>query len=122
MGLGPVRTFSLVEARERARQIRQQLMQNIDPLSARDADRAKRQRDNAAVFKICVAPEIKPGAFAVLTTDTGKSEDLPLWRFILRPNREMAERAPSDNLDGRPVRHDYALPDDQRPALAERDD
>ena len=53
MGLGPVRTFSLVEARERARQIRQQLMQNIDPLSARDADRAKRQRDNAAVFKIC---------------------------------------------------------------------
>jgi hypothetical protein len=48
MGLGPVRTISLVEARERARQIRQQLIQNIDPLSARDVDRAKRQRDNAA--------------------------------------------------------------------------
>ena len=53
MGLGPLRTFSLVEARERARQIRQQLAQNVDPLSARDADRAKRQRDSAATFKLC---------------------------------------------------------------------
>lgn len=53
MGLGPLRTFTLVEARERARQIRQQLTQNIDPLSARDADRAKRQRENTATFKLC---------------------------------------------------------------------
>lgn len=53
MGLGPLRTFSLVEARERARQLRQQLAQNVDPLSARDNDRTKRQRESAATFKLC---------------------------------------------------------------------
>ena len=53
MGLGPLRTFSLAEARERARQLRQQLAQNVDPLSARDADRAKRQRESATTFKLC---------------------------------------------------------------------
>jgi integrase len=53
MGLGPLRTFSLLEARERARQLRQQLAQNVDPLSARDADHAKRQRESAATFKLC---------------------------------------------------------------------
>ena len=53
MGLGSLRTFSLVEARERARQLRQQLAQNVDPLSARDGDRAKRQRESAATFKLC---------------------------------------------------------------------
>ncbi|MGN6517079.1 MAG: Arm DNA-binding domain-containing protein, partial [Rhizomicrobium sp.] len=52
MGLGPLRTFSLMEARERARQLRQQLAQNVDPLSARDGDRAKRQRESAATFKL----------------------------------------------------------------------
>jgi hypothetical protein len=34
-----------------------------------------------------VAPEIKPGAFAMLTTGDHESDGLPLWRFILRPNR-----------------------------------
>jgi hypothetical protein len=42
----------LIEARERARQLRQQLVRNVDPLSARDADRAKGQRENAATFKL----------------------------------------------------------------------
>jgi integrase len=37
MGLGPVHTFSLDEARERAKQARQQLIDGIDPIDAREA-------------------------------------------------------------------------------------
>src|SRR4051812_29711828 len=40
MGIGALRTFSLDEARERARKLRQQLADGIDPLAARDAERA----------------------------------------------------------------------------------
>jgi integrase len=40
MGLGPLHTFSLAEARERARKARQQLADGIDPLRAREAQRA----------------------------------------------------------------------------------
>ena len=40
MGLGPLHTFSLAEARERARKARQQLAHGIDPLHAREAQRA----------------------------------------------------------------------------------
>ena len=40
MGLGPLHTFSLAEARERARKARQQLADGIDPLQARGAQRA----------------------------------------------------------------------------------
>ena len=40
MGLGPLRTFSLPEARERARKVRQLLADGIDPLEARRAEHA----------------------------------------------------------------------------------
>lgn len=40
MGLGPLHTFSLKEARDRARKARQQLLDGIDPLDARKAERA----------------------------------------------------------------------------------
>ena len=40
MGLGPVRAFSLSEARERNRRIRQKLVDGIDPLDERRAERA----------------------------------------------------------------------------------
>jgi integrase len=40
MGLGPTHTFSLEEARERARKARQQLADGVDPLDARAAERA----------------------------------------------------------------------------------
>jgi integrase len=53
MGLGPLRTFTLAEAREQARLLRQQVMRNIDPLSARDSERAQRQREKAVTFRIC---------------------------------------------------------------------
>ena len=41
MGLGSARTFSLDEARERARQERKKLADKIDPLAVRRAERAK---------------------------------------------------------------------------------
>jgi integrase len=40
MGLGPLHTISLKEARDRARKARQQLLDGIDPLDARKAERA----------------------------------------------------------------------------------
>jgi integrase len=42
MGLGPLHTINLLEARERARRARQQLLDGIDPLEARAADKAAR--------------------------------------------------------------------------------
>jgi integrase len=42
MGLGPCADFTLEEARERARQARQLLADGIDPLEARQAERAQR--------------------------------------------------------------------------------
>jgi integrase len=48
MGLGPVRDFTLDEARERARRARQVLRDGVDPLDARRAERS-RQAANAAL-------------------------------------------------------------------------
>lgn len=42
MGLGPLHTFSLAEARERARKARQLLADGTDPLTARAAEKAER--------------------------------------------------------------------------------
>lgn len=41
MGLGPLHTIDLEEARERARKARRQLLDGVDPLDARRAERAK---------------------------------------------------------------------------------
>jgi integrase len=55
MGLGPVHTFSLNEARDLAEQCRKQLLKGIDPRQARDAERiAKRLEDSKGVtFREC---------------------------------------------------------------------
>jgi integrase len=42
MGLGPLHTVTLAEARERARRARLQLLDGSDPLAAREAERAQR--------------------------------------------------------------------------------
>ena len=47
MGLGPLHTVSLQEARERARRARGQLLDGIDPLDARKAEHARRALDAA---------------------------------------------------------------------------
>lgn len=55
MGLGPLHTFSLADARERARAVRQQLHNNVDPLEARKTERAQRamQSVRQMSFKEC---------------------------------------------------------------------
>ena len=47
MGLGPLHTVSLQEARERARKARQQLLDGVDPLDARKAERAAKALEAA---------------------------------------------------------------------------
>lgn len=53
MGLGPLKTFDLKEARERARKARQLLKDNIDPLEARAAarDAARKHAAERITFK-----------------------------------------------------------------------
>src|SRR5258708_7821579 len=50
MGLGALHTFSLDEARARARKARQQLADGIDPLDARKAEHAKQTAEAAAAI------------------------------------------------------------------------
>ena len=47
MGLGPVITINLAEARERARQARQQLLDGIDPIDARQGRRMEARAEGA---------------------------------------------------------------------------
>jgi hypothetical protein len=47
MGLGPLHTISLADARELARQCRQQLLRGIDPIEARKSERLAKQLEAA---------------------------------------------------------------------------
>jgi integrase len=49
MGLGPLHTIGLSEARERARTARHQLLDGIDPLDARQAEKARKAAEAAAL-------------------------------------------------------------------------
>jgi hypothetical protein len=63
MGIGPVHTLSLVEARERARACRQVLLDGRDPIEERNADRMRRQLDAARAmsFAQCAEARRAPG-------------------------------------------------------------
>lgn len=47
MGLGPLYTLSLAEARQRATECRRQILDGFDPIAAREADRAKKRLEAA---------------------------------------------------------------------------
>src|SRR5688500_17354529 len=55
MGLGSFNTFSLAEARERAKAQRKLLADGVDPIDARDAGKAQEalQKANALTFAEC---------------------------------------------------------------------
>lgn len=55
MGLGPLHTVGLADARRLALECRKQKLAGIDPLAARDAQRAARKQEAAAriIFKAC---------------------------------------------------------------------
>lgn len=61
MGLGPLHTVSLAEAREIARQLRQQLLDGTDPLEAKRKAQQEKQLANAAAltFAQCCEQYIK---------------------------------------------------------------
>jgi integrase len=48
LGLGPLHTISLAEARDKARLLRQQLLDNVNPLEAKREEGLKRQRERDA--------------------------------------------------------------------------
>jgi integrase len=50
MGLGSIHTFSLAEAREKARECRQLLAEGVDPIEARNAKRTQTKLDAAKVM------------------------------------------------------------------------
>jgi hypothetical protein len=66
MGLGSVQTVSLAEARERARHLRQLLLDGIDPLEARRQQRAERRLEAAKemTFGSCVEAYLEAHAAA----------------------------------------------------------
>jgi Arm DNA-binding domain len=58
MGLGPTHTITLAAARERARQLREQIVMGVDPLAAkRESERqrlaARAQQEAAMTFENC---------------------------------------------------------------------
>lgn len=57
MGIGPVRAFSLSEARERNRRVRQKLVDGINPLDERRAERAAKLAAAAKVVTFTEAAE-----------------------------------------------------------------
>lgn len=61
MGLGPVHTIGLAEARARALDCRRQLLDGIDPIDSRNAERAAQQIEQAAemTFKQCAEKYIE---------------------------------------------------------------
>jgi integrase len=61
MGLGPLHVISLSEARAKATQCRRMLLDGIDPIEARKAerDRARLEAANSITFKECAAAYIK---------------------------------------------------------------
>jgi integrase len=57
MGLGPLHTVNLPEARERARKARQQLLDGIDPIEARLAERDARRKEETEQITFKAASE-----------------------------------------------------------------
>jgi integrase len=57
MGLGPIHTFSLKEARERARRCRQLVAEGVDPIEDRNAERQRQRLESARAktFDQCAA-------------------------------------------------------------------
>lgn len=84
MGLGPIVTFGLAEAREKAVQCRRQLYDGIDPIDARQAVKAKAKLDAAksVTFKICAERYIAAHRAAWKNTKHSKQWDSTLEAYV----------------------------------------
>jgi integrase len=80
MGLGPLHTLSLAEARDRARQCRQRLLEGLDPIDVRNSALAKQRVEAAskATFKECAE------AFVTKHAAGWSRRNLEHWQITLR--------------------------------------
>ena len=65
MGLGPLHTVGLAEARQKARELRKQLLEGIDPLDSRNEAKAKAQTARAQQAKVRTFRQCAEYYFAV---------------------------------------------------------
>jgi integrase len=80
MGLGALHTFSLAEARERARTLRQQLADGIDPLEAREAIKRAQLAEQARTVTVERCAEM----YLALHADGWGADHDHQWRASLR--------------------------------------
>jgi integrase len=80
MGLGALHTFSLAEARARAKALRQQLVDNIDPLEAREAARRAQLAEQARMVTFEQCAEM----YLSLHSDGWGADHDHQWRASLR--------------------------------------
>jgi integrase len=80
MGLGPLHTRGLAEARAKAKALRQQLLDNVDPLEAREVDRRTKLADAARMvtFEQCAERYLN------LHADGWGADHHHQWRASLR--------------------------------------
>jgi integrase len=81
MGLGPLDLISLAEARERARSARRRLLDKIDPIEARQGERAQRRLDEARALTFQQCGESYIAAHESGWRGAGKSAEQ--WRASL---------------------------------------
>ena len=62
MGLGGFADVTLAEAREKARAARKQVLQGIDPVAERQAERRRRKTETVPTFKMCAEAYIEAHA------------------------------------------------------------
>jgi integrase len=80
MGLGPLFTTGLAEARAKAKALRQQLLDNIDPLEAREADRRAKLAEQARTVTFARCAEM----YLALHADGWGAAHHHQWRASLR--------------------------------------
>jgi hypothetical protein len=96
MGLGPLHTFTLKEARERARKARQQLADGIDPLVAKQ-EQAAQQRLEAAkamTFGQCVEQYLETHDLA-----WKNQKHAAQWRMTLTKYCKVISNLPVKDID-----------------------
>jgi integrase len=83
MGLGPLRDFGLAEARDRARALRQQLHDGIDPLDAKREQKRERLAEKAAQAKLITFRECAEQCIAAHADAWTNAKHRWQWRTTL---------------------------------------
>ena len=96
MGLGPTHTFSLKEARERARLARQQVKDGIDPIEARNQDRQRRRLEAAKAVTFKEACERYVAAYEAGWTN---AKHVAQWKSTLASAYPTIGNLPVNNID-----------------------